>query len=444
MVDAYAAEHLEIQTRDAAALARRVRNAGAIFVGSFAPVSLGDYCAGSNHVLPTGGCACHSSGLSVRSFRKARARRRVRRAGAARRRPATSSRSPRPRTCPVTAPRSTCACERERPDARLLCARSCGGSSRTARPQLDVPVAAQRQREPLPAERGGRRRRRRGRGATRPRTLNRYPDREFTALREDLAAYLGHGVTPGAGVGRQRLQRGDAADPAGVRRPGPHGGVVRADVLDVSRVRPRHDDRAGSSATARSDFSLDVDHARRGDRGAPAERRAAALAEQPDRHRAAARRPSRACARRPPTSAGRGHRRGLRRVPARRARRARSSCSARHRNLVVSRTMSKAFALAGARLGYLAAAPEICRRAARRPAALPPLRGHPGGRAGRAAARRRAARPGRRPARRARPRPCLAARAGPRRSRTATRTSCCSAGSPTGTRSGRVCSTAAC
>jgi histidinol dehydrogenase len=71
VVDAYAAEHLEIQTRDAAALARRVRNAGAIFVGSFAPVSLGDYCAGSNHVLPTGGCACHSSGLSVRSFRKA-------------------------------------------------------------------------------------------------------------------------------------------------------------------------------------------------------------------------------------------------------------------------------------------------------------------------------------------------------------------------------------
>jgi len=71
VVDAYAAEHLEIRTRDASALARRVRNAGAIFVGSFAPVSLGDYCAGSNHVLPTGGCACHSSGLSVRSFRKA-------------------------------------------------------------------------------------------------------------------------------------------------------------------------------------------------------------------------------------------------------------------------------------------------------------------------------------------------------------------------------------
>lgn len=68
VVDAYAAEHLEIQTRDAAAVAARVRNAGAIFVGPWAPVSLGDYAAGSNHVLPTAGCACHSSGLSVRAF----------------------------------------------------------------------------------------------------------------------------------------------------------------------------------------------------------------------------------------------------------------------------------------------------------------------------------------------------------------------------------------
>ncbi|MEU9283932.1 histidinol dehydrogenase [Streptomyces sp. NPDC048275] len=68
VVDAYGAEHLEIQTADAAAVADRVKNAGAIFVGPWAPVSLGDYAAGSNHVLPTGGCACHSSGLSVQSF----------------------------------------------------------------------------------------------------------------------------------------------------------------------------------------------------------------------------------------------------------------------------------------------------------------------------------------------------------------------------------------
>ncbi|MEO7131988.1 MAG: histidinol dehydrogenase [Dermatophilaceae bacterium] len=68
VVNAYAAEHLEIQTRDAAAVASRVRNAGAVFVGPHSPVSLGDYAAGSNHVLPTAGCACHSSGLSVQSF----------------------------------------------------------------------------------------------------------------------------------------------------------------------------------------------------------------------------------------------------------------------------------------------------------------------------------------------------------------------------------------
>jgi histidinol dehydrogenase len=67
-VNAYAAEHLEIQTVDAAAVAARVRSAGAVFVGAWSPVSLGDYCAGSNHVLPTAGCARHSSGLSVQTF----------------------------------------------------------------------------------------------------------------------------------------------------------------------------------------------------------------------------------------------------------------------------------------------------------------------------------------------------------------------------------------
>jgi len=68
VVNAYAAEHLEIQTRNARSDAGKIRNAGAVFIGRFSPVSLGDYSAGSNHVLPTGGCACHSSGLSVASF----------------------------------------------------------------------------------------------------------------------------------------------------------------------------------------------------------------------------------------------------------------------------------------------------------------------------------------------------------------------------------------
>jgi histidinol dehydrogenase len=71
VINAYAAEHTEIQTADAERDAAKVRNAGAVFVGPWAPVSLGDYCAGSNHVLPTAGCACHSSGLSVRSFLRA-------------------------------------------------------------------------------------------------------------------------------------------------------------------------------------------------------------------------------------------------------------------------------------------------------------------------------------------------------------------------------------
>jgi len=66
--DAWAPEHLEIQARDAGKLAARITNAGAVFVGPYSPVSLGDYLAGSNHVLPTGGTARHTSGLSVFPF----------------------------------------------------------------------------------------------------------------------------------------------------------------------------------------------------------------------------------------------------------------------------------------------------------------------------------------------------------------------------------------
>jgi histidinol dehydrogenase len=68
VVNAYAAEQLQIQTANAAEDSLKIRNAGAVFIGRFSPVSLGDYSAGSNHVLPTGGCACHSSGLSVQTF----------------------------------------------------------------------------------------------------------------------------------------------------------------------------------------------------------------------------------------------------------------------------------------------------------------------------------------------------------------------------------------
>ena len=68
IANAYAAEHLELLVADPQSASEKIRNAGAVFLGRFAPVSLGDYLAGSNHVLPTGGCACHSSGLSVQTF----------------------------------------------------------------------------------------------------------------------------------------------------------------------------------------------------------------------------------------------------------------------------------------------------------------------------------------------------------------------------------------
>jgi histidinol dehydrogenase len=70
VVDAWAPEHLEVVTRGAAQVAARVRNAGAIFVGPWAPVSLGDYLAGSNHVLPTAGTARFTGGLSVQAFQR--------------------------------------------------------------------------------------------------------------------------------------------------------------------------------------------------------------------------------------------------------------------------------------------------------------------------------------------------------------------------------------
>ncbi|MCC3264512.1 histidinol dehydrogenase [Arthrobacter gengyunqii] len=66
--NAYGAEHLEIQTADAEDVAARITSAGAVFVGKYSPVSLGDYCSGSNHVLPTAGTAAFSSGLNVTTF----------------------------------------------------------------------------------------------------------------------------------------------------------------------------------------------------------------------------------------------------------------------------------------------------------------------------------------------------------------------------------------
>ncbi len=70
LVDAVAPEHLEIAAADADGLARRIRNAGAIFIGAHTPEAIGDYVAGSNHVLPTARSARFSSGLGVLDFMK--------------------------------------------------------------------------------------------------------------------------------------------------------------------------------------------------------------------------------------------------------------------------------------------------------------------------------------------------------------------------------------
>lgn len=68
--NAYAPEHLEIHTANANEVAEKIRNAGAIFIGSYTPVPLGDYLAGSNHVLPTGGTGRYEGGLSVMAYLK--------------------------------------------------------------------------------------------------------------------------------------------------------------------------------------------------------------------------------------------------------------------------------------------------------------------------------------------------------------------------------------
>ena len=197
VVDAYAAEHLEIQTEDAAGWAARVRNAGAIFVGPFAPVSLGDYCAGLQPRaadrrlrLPL----LRPVGASVPQVR-ARRRLRPRRAGRGRRprRPPGRGRGPAgprrrgPRAVRVVSGRSS-----SWPPLR----EELRGLAPYGAPQLDVPVQLNVNENPYPPS---------------PRvvddvaasvaavagSLNRYPDREFTELRDGLAAYLnsdgGHG-----------------------------------------------------------------------------------------------------------------------------------------------------------------------------------------------------------------------------------------------------------
>jgi histidinol-phosphate aminotransferase len=214
--DVWAPEHLEIQAEDAARLAARVRNAGAVFVGPYAPVSLGDYLAGSNHVLPTGGTARHTAGLSVLDFMRgihvveytaaalaeaapyidalgeaedlaahvAAVRLRVDGADLGER-PASSADAAGTGAA-TKAERQRAAGPPIRPDL--------AGRSPYGAPQLDVPVRLNTNENPFPpppalvqaiteavAEAAE--------------SLNRYPDRDAMGLRTELAAYLGHGLT---------------------------------------------------------------------------------------------------------------------------------------------------------------------------------------------------------------------------------------------------------
>ena len=229
--------------------------------------------------------------------------------------------------------------------------------------------------------------------------MNRYPERDALALRGDLARYLGHGLTAGqiwAANGSNEVMLHVLQAFGG---PGRQRAVLRADLLDVSRVRPGHPQCAGVTFPRRDDFTIDPVDA------------VAAIAEH---------RPDVVLLDQPQQPHGHGHRPGHRRRASPRPRRAswwstRPTTSSpgpgrpsalellpRYPRLAVSRTMSKAFAFAGGRLGYLAASAGLRRRAPDRPAAVPPVRGDPGRRPGGAGPRRRAARGGRPAARRAR------------------------------------------
>ena len=161
----------------------------------YAPVSLGDYCAGSNHVLPTGGCACHSSGLSVRAFLQGRARRRLHPRGAAPRSPhhvvTLAEAEDLPGHGAAVRVRVRRHGVRPGPAARRpAAARGPARHRAVRRAAARRPGRAQRQREPVPARRGGASTTIAARSREAAATLNRYPDREFAALREALAGYL--------------------------------------------------------------------------------------------------------------------------------------------------------------------------------------------------------------------------------------------------------------
>ena len=285
VVDAYAAEHLEIQTRDAAAVAARVRNAGAIFVGSYSPVSLGDYSAGSTHVLPTAGCACHSSGLNVHSFRKQvhvidysrdallEVAAVVETFAAAEDLPAHGRRGDDPAFGDAAM----------RPDVTLggLPLRpELVGEEPYGAPQLEVPVRLNVNENPYPPSAQVRDEICSALSAS---TLNRYPDREATALRSALAGYLGHGLTADrtwAANGSNEVMTHLLQAFGG---PGTYAAQLHPDLLDVPRVRARHPYALRHRAPGHR-LPPGCRHGARRDRRAHAGRGGDHHAQQSDRH----------------------------------------------------------------------------------------------------------------------------------------------------------------
>ena len=367
VVDGYAAEHLEVITADARRVAERVRNAGCVFVGPHAPVSLGDYCAGSNHVLPTGGAASACVRPVGADVPQGCAPRRVRLRGA--RRGCAARAGARGRRGPARARR-----RRLRPAATVSAAPNVGTARATAdvslselplrdelrgaqpygAPQHDVPVRLNTNEnpyppsatvareigeagarvgpiaEPLPGPRGPR-------AARGPRRLS----RPRTACVGDL--------------GGQRLERGHAAPAAGLRRARPHRRLVRPDLLDVSRVRARHALALGGRSSAATTSASTPTHA-------------VGLIEKLQ--------PAVVLLASPNNPTGTALPLDVIEPSARSApgmvvvdeayaefRRAGTPSALRllaaQPRLVVTRTMSKAFAFAGGRLGYLAAAPAV-------------------------------------------------------------------------------------
>ena len=265
----------------------------------YSPVSLGDYCAGSNHVLPTAGCARHSSGLSVQTFLRgihvvdyteaalkdvsgyvitlAQAENLPAHGEAVRRRFETVS-------DPGTARHAGRPAAARGPARQIALRRTATGRS----------GAAQHQREPAPAD-AGTRRRRRGLGPRR-----RSGAAPLSRPRRGGAAHRPGRVPDGADrrrgrrrkpLGRQRFQRDPAAAAAGVRRSGPQRDRVRAVVFDAPDHRRRHPDRmAGGQPRRRLQPRRRC--GRRRYQGAPPRRGVRRQPEQPVGTKRFARRPA--------------------------------------------------------------------------------------------------------------------------------------------------------